>query len=43
MIRHARANQHWVEELEFAIEEWTLDGVRLVDLGRPAVWDLANA
>ena len=27
-----RANQHWVEELDFAIEEWTLDGVRLVEV-----------
>ena len=30
-----RANQQWVEELDFAIEEWTLGGVRLVEvLGR---------
>ena len=29
-----RANQHWVEELDFAIEEWTLDGVRLDVPGR---------
>src|SRR5215472_8703164 len=30
-----RANQHWVEELDFEIAEWTHDGVRLVEvLGR---------
>ena len=27
-----RPNQHWVEELDFAIEEWTLDRVRLVEV-----------
>jgi hypothetical protein len=38
-----RANQHWVEELDFAIEEWTLDGVRLVEvLGRVHHIELAH-
>jgi hypothetical protein len=38
-----RANQHWVEELDFAIEEWTLDGVRLVEvLGRVHLLAMAH-
>jgi hypothetical protein len=38
-----RPNQHWVEELDFAIEEWTLDGVRLVEvLGRVHLLELAH-
>ena len=38
-----RANQHWVEELDFSIEEWTLDGVRLVEvLGRVHLAEMAN-
>jgi hypothetical protein len=38
-----RANQHWVEELDFAIEEWTLDGVRLVEvLGRVHLLEMAH-
>jgi hypothetical protein len=37
-----RANQHWVEELDYAIEEWTLDGVRLVEvLGRFHLLEMA--
>ena len=38
-----RGNQHWVEELDFAIEEWTLNGVRLVEvLGRVHLLDMAH-
>ena len=38
-----RANQRWVEELDFAIEEWTLDGVRLVEvLGRVHLLEMAH-
>ena len=38
-----RPNQHWVEELDFAIEEWTLDGVRLVEvLGRVHLLEMAH-
>lgn len=38
-----RANQRWVEELDFAIEEWTLDGVRLVEvLGRVYLLEMAH-
>ena len=38
-----RGNQHWVEELDFAIEEWTLDGVRLVEvLGRVHLLEMAH-
>jgi hypothetical protein len=38
-----RANQHWVEELDFAIEEWTLDGVHLVEvLGRVHLLEMAR-
>jgi hypothetical protein len=34
-----RANQHRVEQLDFAIKEWTLDDVRLVEvLGRSTSW-----
>ena len=30
-----RGNQHWVEELDFAIDEWTLNGASLDEvLGR---------
>jgi hypothetical protein len=37
------ANQHWVEELDFAIEEWTHDGVRLVGvLGRVHLLEMAH-
>jgi hypothetical protein len=37
-----RGNQHWVEELDFAIEEWTLNGVSLVEaLGRVHLLDMA--
>jgi hypothetical protein len=36
-------NQHWVEELDFAIEEWTLNGARLVEvLGRVHLLDMAH-
>jgi len=38
-----RANQHWMEELDFAIEEWTLDRVRLVEvLGRVHLLEMAH-
>jgi len=38
-----RANQHWIEELDFAIEEWTLDGVRLSEvLGRVHLLEMAH-
>ena len=38
-----RGNLHWVEELDFAIEEWTLDGVRLVEvLGRVHLLEMAH-
>jgi hypothetical protein len=38
-----RANQRWVEGLDFAIEESTLDGVRLVEvLGRVHLLDMAH-
>ena len=38
-----RGNQHWVEELDFAIEEWTLDGARLVEvLGRVHLVEMAH-
>jgi hypothetical protein len=38
-----RGNQHWIDELDFAIEEWTLDGVRLVEvLGRVHVLEMAH-
>jgi len=43
MIAVPRANQHWVEDLDFAIEEWTLDGVRLVEvLGRVHLLEMAH-
>jgi len=39
----SRGNQHWVEELDFAVEEWTLDGVRLVEvLGRVHLLEMAH-
>jgi hypothetical protein len=31
-----RANQNWVEELDFAIEEWTLNGVRIIEVQQMA-------
>jgi len=38
-----RANQHWTEELDFEIAEWTLDGVRLVEvLGRVHLFEMAD-
>ena len=38
-----RANQHRIEELDFAIEEWTLDGVRLTEvLGRVHLLEMAH-
>jgi hypothetical protein len=38
-----RGNQHWIEELDSAIEEWTLDGVRLVEvLGRVHLLEMAH-
>jgi hypothetical protein len=38
-----RGNQHWVEELDFAIEEWTLNGVRLVEvLGRVHLLEMVH-
>ena len=38
-----RGNQHWVEELDFAIEEWTLNGARLVEvLGRVHLLEMAH-
>ena len=37
-----RGNQHWVEELDFAIEEWTLNGASLVEvLGRVHLLEMA--
>jgi hypothetical protein len=37
------ANRHWVEELVFAVEEWTLDGVRVVEvLGRVHLLEMAH-
>ena len=42
-MRERNANKHWVEELDFAIEEWTLDGARLVEvLGRVHLLEMAN-
>jgi hypothetical protein len=36
-------NKHWAEELDYAIEEWTLDGARLVEvLGRVHLLEMAN-
>jgi len=38
-----RGNQHWIEELDFAIEEWTPDGARLVEvLGRVHLLEMAH-
>ena len=38
-----RAKRHWVEELDLAIEEWTLDGIRLVEvLGRVHLLEMAH-
>ena len=38
-----RGNQHWIDELDFAIEEWTLNGARLVEvLGRVHLLDMAH-
>jgi hypothetical protein len=38
-----RGNQHWIEGLDFAIEEWTIDGVRLVEvLGRVHLLEMAH-
>jgi hypothetical protein len=39
-----RANHHhWIEELDFAIEEWTLDGIRLIEvLGRVHLLEMAH-
>ena len=38
-----RVNQHWLEELDFEIAEWTLDGVRLVEvLGSVHLLEMAH-
>jgi hypothetical protein len=43
-MRERNKNYHWVEELDYAIEEWTLDGIRLVEvLGRVHLVEMANA
>jgi hypothetical protein len=42
-MREHNKNRHWVEELDYAIEEWTFDGIRLVEVhGRVHLIEMAH-